>query len=46
MVAEIKTLTPDQAWDKLQGDPRAVLIDVRSSMEFLFVGNGLSTRTS
>jgi rhodanese-related sulfurtransferase len=39
MVAEVKTITPDQAWDKLQGEPRAVLIDVRSSMEFLFVGH-------
>jgi len=39
MIAEVKTLTPDQAWDKLQDDPRAVLIDVRSSMEFLFVGH-------
>jgi rhodanese-related sulfurtransferase len=39
MAAEVKTLTPDQAWDKLQDDPRAVLIDVRSSMEFLFVGH-------
>jgi rhodanese-related sulfurtransferase len=39
MVVEVKTLTPDQAWDKLRGEPRAVLIDVRSSMEFLFVGH-------
>ncbi len=39
MTAEVKTLTPNQAWDKLQDDPRAVLIDVRSSMEFLFVGH-------
>lgn len=27
------------AWQLLQSDPRAVLIDVRSSMEFLFVGH-------
>ncbi len=28
-----------QAWEILQGDPRALIIDVRSSMEFLFVGH-------
>ncbi|UCC56199.1 MAG: rhodanese-like domain-containing protein [Gammaproteobacteria bacterium] len=39
MTANVQTLTPHEAWDKLQGDPRAVLVDVRSSMEFLFVGH-------
>ena len=28
-----------QAWSILQEDPRALMIDVRSSMEFLFVGH-------
>ncbi|MCB1755786.1 MAG: rhodanese-like domain-containing protein [Gammaproteobacteria bacterium] len=28
-----------QAWEILQNDPRALIIDVRSSMEFLFVGH-------
>ncbi len=32
-------LSPQQAWDRLQADPRAVLIDIRSSMEYLFVGH-------
>jgi len=32
-------LTPQQAWQKLQDDPRAILIDIRSSMEYLFVGH-------
>jgi len=32
-------LTPKQAWQMLQDDPRAVLIDIRSNMEFLFVGH-------
>jgi len=32
-------LSPQQAWQLLQDEPRAVLIDIRSSMEFLFVGH-------
>ena len=32
-------LTPRQAWENLQTDPSAVLIDIRSNMEFLFVGH-------
>ena len=32
-------LTPRQAWEILQTDPSAVLIDIRSNMEFLFVGH-------
>lgn len=35
----VKGMTPEQAWRHLQDDPRAVLIDVRSNMEFLFVGH-------
>jgi rhodanese-related sulfurtransferase len=36
---EVKTVTPREAWQILQDDPRAVLVDVRSDMEFLFVGH-------
>lgn len=32
-------LKPLEAWQLLQDNPRAVLIDVRSNMEFLFVGH-------
>lgn len=32
-------LTPKQAYQLLQDDPRAVLVDIRSTMEFLFVGH-------
>ena len=39
MTNEIKNLTPREAFDLLQDDPRAILVDVRSSMEFLFVGH-------
>jgi len=35
----LKSLNPEEAWDLLQQDPRAILIDVRSSMEYLFVGH-------
>ena len=32
-------LSPQQALKLMQDDPRAVLVDIRSSMEFLFVGH-------
>ena len=32
-------ISSKQAWEILQNDPRALIIDVRSSMEFLFVGH-------
>ncbi len=32
-------LSPKQAWQMLQDDPRALLVDIRSTMEFLFVGH-------
>ncbi len=35
----IKNLTPSEAWDILQENPAAVLIDVRSSMEYDYVGH-------
>jgi len=35
----VKELSPKQAHDLIKSNPRAVLIDVRSSMEFLFVGH-------
>ncbi len=37
--SEVKQLTPKEAARMLDGDPRALLIDVRSSMEYLFVGH-------
>lgn len=37
--AKVNSLTPEQAWQLLQDKPNAVLIDVRSEMEFLFVGH-------
>ncbi|MCW8907245.1 MAG: rhodanese-like domain-containing protein, partial [Sedimenticola sp.] len=36
--AEPIALNPQQAYQMLQDDPRAILVDIRSSMEFLFVG--------
>jgi rhodanese-related sulfurtransferase len=38
-MSEIKSITPKQAYDLLETNPQAVMIDVRSSMEFLFVGH-------
>jgi len=35
----LKSLSPRQAWQLLQDEPRAVLVDIRSNMEFLFVGH-------
>ena len=39
MSNELKVISAQQAWDICQRDPRALLIDIRSSMEFLFVGH-------
>ncbi|MDZ7805232.1 MAG: rhodanese-like domain-containing protein [Thiohalophilus sp.] len=35
----VEELTPQQAWQLLQDEPRALLVDVRSHMEFLFIGH-------
>ena len=32
-------LNPQQAWTLIEDDPRAILVDIRSSMEYLFVGH-------
>ena len=39
MPDQVKTITAQEAWQICQQDPRALLIDVRSSMEYLFVGH-------
>ena len=36
---DVKSLAPMEAAEILNDDPRALLIDVRSSMEYLFVGH-------
>jgi rhodanese-related sulfurtransferase len=38
-MSEVKSLSPKQAFELIQTNPQAVLVDVRSSMEFLFVGH-------
>ena len=38
-MAEVQSINPEQAWQLLQDDPKAILVDVRSNMEFLFVGH-------
>ncbi|MEQ1526097.1 MAG: rhodanese-like domain-containing protein [Gallionella sp.] len=35
----MQNLTPKQAYEFLQSNPSAVLIDVRSEMEYMFVGH-------
>lgn len=39
MVEKIKALSPEEAHSLCQEDARTLLIDIRSSMEFLFVGH-------
>jgi rhodanese-related sulfurtransferase len=36
---EIKRLSPQEVWDALQADKKAVLLDVRASLEYGFVGH-------
>lgn len=38
-MAELRSLSPQDAFKLLETEPSAVLIDVRSSMEYLFVGH-------
>ena len=35
----LKSLTPQEAAQMIQDNPRTVLIDIRSTMEYLFVGH-------
>lgn len=35
----IKDISPQEAWDLLQSRPGATLLDVRSTMEYLYVGH-------
>lgn len=39
MTQKVKQISPVDAWQLCQKDPRSLLIDVRSAMEFLFVGH-------
>ena len=39
MSDSVKTLNPKEAYQLLQEHPNALLVDVRSHMEFLFVGH-------
>lgn len=39
--SKVKTVESKEAWQILQDDPKALLIDVRSNMEFLFIGHPL-----
>ncbi len=38
-MSEVISISPQEAWQMLQGDSKALLIDVRSGMEYLFVGH-------
>ena len=35
----LTNLTPEQAWNMMNDDTRAIMVDIRSSMEYLFVGH-------
>ena len=43
MISELQSLSPKEAWQICQQNSRALLIDVRSSMEFLFVGHAVGS---
>ncbi|MEJ2361011.1 MAG: rhodanese-like domain-containing protein [Gammaproteobacteria bacterium] len=36
---QVKTVDSRQAWKLIQENPRSLLVDVRSHMEFLFIGH-------
>ncbi|MCK4710219.1 MAG: rhodanese-like domain-containing protein [Gammaproteobacteria bacterium] len=37
--AKVEHISPKQAWDMIQQESNVVFIDVRSGMEFLFIGH-------
>ncbi len=37
----LENLTPQQSWELMQANPNAVMIDVRTKMEHVFVGHPL-----
>lgn len=37
--AKVQSVSPTQAWDLMKNDPSAIMVDVRSHMEFLFIGH-------
>lgn len=39
MSRQVKSISATDAWQLSQDEPRTLLLDVRSSMEFLFVGH-------
>ncbi len=39
MTHKVNTIIPKEAWALVQDEARSVLIDVRSHMEFLFIGH-------
>ena len=38
----IKEISPQQAWEILEAEPQAILLDVRTSMEYEYVGHPLN----
>jgi rhodanese-related sulfurtransferase len=36
---KVQTISPKQAWKMIEDLPKSVLVDVRSHMEFLFIGH-------
>ncbi|MDH5544695.1 MAG: rhodanese-like domain-containing protein [Gammaproteobacteria bacterium] len=38
-MSQVKSISAKAAYDLLENNPQAILVDVRSSMEFLFVGH-------
>jgi len=41
-MATIKEITPPEAWEVLQSNPDATLLDVRTTMEFDYVGHPMN----
>lgn len=37
--AELNKLTPEEAYEIIQSNSKAILVDIRSNMEYLFVGH-------
>ncbi len=38
-MSKLQSISPKEAWDLLQHNPKCLFIDVRSHMEYLFIGH-------
>ena len=38
-MSQVETISPRQAWEMIEREPKSLFVDVRSHMEYLFIGH-------